>query len=284
MATADPPRLALLVNVRSGAGHGGRVATALRQRLPRLEVFGLDDGERVLAAGPQRILVAGGDGSLGFAAKAAAAARVPLGVVPVGTANDFARAMGIPSDADEALELAVGGTETTRVDLARMGERPFLNVASIGLPPAAAQRARGWKRALGPLAYAIGALRAGIAADPVECLIQCDGELFFSGRAWQATVACSGAFGAGSEVVADPSDGRLDVVVIEAGSRARLMLRAYGLRTGTVASQRGVRAGRASVVELEVPEPTSYNVDGELLRAGSTRFEIESGAVEVVTG
>ena len=85
---------------------------------------------------------------------------------PVGTANDFARALGLPEDLAEAVELAATGRRTERLDLGRVGERPFVNAASAGLSPVAAREAHGLKRALGPLAYTVGALRAGLFADP----------------------------------------------------------------------------------------------------------------------
>jgi diacylglycerol kinase family enzyme len=137
---------------------------------------------------------------------------------------------------------------------------------------------------LGPFAYAAGALRAGLGAQPIWCRITCDGERAFEGRAWQATVACTGAFGGGSEVEADPRDGRLDLVVIEAGSRARLVVMAYGFRVGRVEGQRGVVSGSGRVVEVETDGSTGFNVDGELINAASLRFEVEPRAFRVVIG
>ncbi len=123
-----------------------------------------------------------------------------------------------------------------------MDGRPFVNVASLGLAPAAAERAHGLKRVLGAAAYAVGGVRAAMAEDPIRCAARCDGREVVSGEMWQVTVACSGAFGGGSEVDADPSDGRLDLVAIEAGSRLALARRAVGLRRGTVESQHGVHS------------------------------------------
>lgn len=277
-------RLALLTNPQSGSGHAGGVADALRAAGAQVTAFGLDRVEDALASRPERIVVAGGDGSLGAAAAAAARAGVPMGVVPMGTANDLARMLDLPGDPAAAARVAAAGSSTRRLDLAWMGERPFLNVASIGLAPAAARKASGLKRLLGPLAYAVGGLRAGVTARPVGCRIRCDSTELFAGKAWQATIACSGAFGGGAEIEADVEDGLLDAVAIEASSRAALALRAYGLRHGSISSQRGVRSCRARIVELEVPAGTSFNVDGEVLESGSVRFEARARAVEVVVG
>jgi len=277
-------RVALLVNPESGSGDAAGVAGSLREAGAEVAAFDLDRIDDAVASGPERIVVAGGDGSLGPVAVAASRAGVPLGVVPVGTANDLARKLGLPDDPAVAARLAARGTVTRRLDVAWMGERPFLNVASIGLAPVAARKASRMKRVLGPFAYAIGGVRAAVAARPVRCRIDGDGDELFAGEVWQATVASSGAFGGGAELEADPEDGMLDAVAIEAGSRAALALRAYGLRRGSVGSQRGVRSRRARVVDLDVPEATSFNVDGELVESGPVRFEVDARAVEVVVG
>jgi diacylglycerol kinase (ATP) len=276
--------IAFLANPDSGSGEADAVAEAIRGLRADTASFPLDELEAALAASPARIVVAGGDGSLGPVAAAAARAEIPFAVIPTGTANDFARAMDIPFDPGDAVRLAVEGSETRRLDLAHMDDRPFLNAASVGLSPAAAEHASGLKETLGAVAYSAGALRAGIEADPVRCAVRADGELLFEGEAWQVTVACTGAFGGGSSVEADPADGRLDVVAIEAGSRARLVRHAYGLRAGDVEDQPGVHSLRAAAAEITLERTESFNVDGELVESGSCGFEVEPAAVALVVG
>jgi diacylglycerol kinase (ATP) len=276
--------LALLTNPESGRGDAREAERLLREHGAEVRSFGLDEQDDAVAWRPERIVVAGGDGSLGLAAETAARAGVPLAVVPVGTANDFARALELPDDPAEACRLAVEGGETRRLELGRMGQRPFVNAASVGLSPVAAGKAHGLKRILGPFAYSVGALRAGLGAEPVVCRVSCDDELLFDGPAWQATVAVTGAFGGGSAVEADPQDGELDVVVIEASSRARLVVRAYGLRAGRVESQRGVHSGRGRTVEVRTDGQTGFNVDGERVEADGASFRVERGAFALVHG
>jgi diacylglycerol kinase family enzyme len=256
----------------------------LRERGAEVCRFALDRAADAGDSGASVIVVAGGDGSIGSAAEAAAGAGVPLAVVPFGTANDFARALGIPLDPAEACRLALAGAETRRLELAWIGARPFVNVASAGLSPVAARKARGLKRLLGPLAYTAGALRAGLGARPIRCLVMCEGNSFFDGRAWQVSFAVTGAFGAGATVQADPHDGELDVVVIEGGSRVRLVLHAYRVRSGGVKSQPGVRSRRCRDAEIHTDGETGFNVDGELVEAKNARFRVEPAAFEVVTG
>jgi len=276
-------RLALLANPRSGRGRATDVEGLLRDHGADVRRFALDERDHAVAWSPERIAVAGGDGSIGAAAEAAATAAVPLAVVPVGTANDFARAFGLPLDLPDACRLAVTGHTTRRPELAWVGERPFVNAASVGLAPTAARSAHGLKGLLGSVAYSVGALHAGVAAHPVACRVRCDGDSLFQGAAWQVTVAATGAFGGGSAVDADPHDGRLDVVVIEAGSRARLVVHAYGLRAGKLEAQRGVLSARAREVGVDT-EARAFNVDGEVVDVKDARFRAQAQAFALVTG
>ncbi len=279
-------RIALLANPDSGSGEAEAVERALSGHGAEVRRFAIDDAEQALEAGPDRIVVAGGDGSIGCAADLASRSGVPLAVVAVGTANDFARVHELPDQLDDACELAARGERTRSLELGRIDGRAFVNVVSLGLSPAAARRASELKARLGPLAYAVGAIRAGFSAQPTWCRVVADeGEQLFTGQAWQATVACSGAFGGGAQVEADPTDGMLDAVVVESGSRLRLIARAHGMRSGRLEQQGGVHKRRTRTVELELKPDTSLNVDGELItRSGIVRLTAEHDAVDLIVG
>ena len=276
-------RLALVVNPAAGARADARDLEArLRGAGAQVETFPPDRLEAAAACRPDRLVVAGGDGTVGRAA-VVAAHRLDLAVLPAGTGNDFARGMGLPLDLEAACRVAATGTRIAAIDLARLDGRGFLTVASLGLAATAAERARGPKRLLGPIAYVLGALQAGLLMPPVPCRVSCDGRELFSGRAWQVIVANSGRFGGGASVeAADPTDGLLDATVIEAGPRARLVAYAYAMRVGRIASARGVRHARARSIEVVAPEGAAYNVDGEVVRQGTARFSVEPAAVRVV--
>ena len=205
-------------------------------------------------------MVAGGDGSIAPVAAAAGAAGIPVAVVPAGTANDFARRMELPDETSGRLQ---AGRPRHRAPRARAGldqpRAPVRERRERGAPAPAAEKAGALKRLLGPLAYAVGAVSAGLTAKPLTCLVDCDGHELLAGEAWQVTVAASGAFGAGAALeAADPADGRLDVVAIEAGPRLGLIGLAYHLRSGDVRDHprafetrcdhgRGARARRHSL-------------------------------------
>lgn len=263
-------RLALIANPGSGGGtDADTVADELRRHGADVVIHTPQRLDRVRADEPERLAVASGDGAIGRAAALASTLRVPLAVIPTGTANDFARSHGLPRELPQACRLAVLGTALRPHDLGRLSSGyAFVNVASAGLASAAAAHAKSLKRVLGPLAYAIGAARAGAGEEPLSATVLVDGAPVFSGEAWQVVVGVTGAFGGGSDLgVADPHDGELDVAVVPATSRGSLLRRAAGLRRGTITEQRDVVHGRGTTVELHTPAGTTMNVDGEVIRA-----------------
>jgi YegS/Rv2252/BmrU family lipid kinase len=244
----------------------------------RLRELGAEvvDGEDV-----DRVVVVGGDGTIAPGAELAARLGVPLAVVPAGTANDFARAHGLPEDVGEALGLAARRDAPTReLELAAMADRPFVNVASAGLAPAAAERAAPLKKALGPVAYSAGGAMAGALEDPIAVTATVDGERAYDGEAWQVMVASSGAFGGGSRTGgADPRDGRLDLVVVTGTGRAALPKIAVAMRRGTLAQLEEVVHVRGTELVVDVPAGTAFNVDGEVVENdGPVRFSVRPGA------
>ncbi|HMJ94537.1 MAG TPA: diacylglycerol kinase family protein [Thermoleophilaceae bacterium] len=278
--------VALVANEGSGSSDPEQCAACLKASGARVRRFGIEQLKRAVRSNPDRLVLAGGDGSIAGAAAATGAAGIPLAVVPAGTANDFARRLGLPSDLSAACELAVRGTTLRELELGWINqERPFVNVASAGLPAPAARRAGSWKRLLGPLAYGLGALSAGLTAKPMTCLVDCDGGELLAGEAWQVTVAASGAFGAGAAIEeADPADGSLEVVAIEAGPRLGLLGLAYRLRSGGVTDDPHAFHASCTTAEVLVPDGTSFNVDGELVTIGAARFTVEPRAFRLVVG
>jgi diacylglycerol kinase family enzyme len=280
-------RIALAANRASGGGLDPEpLLAAMRERGAEAAGFGCDDEdlERAAAWEPDRLAVAGGDGTIGPVAELAGRLDVPLAVIATGTANDFARTYGLPDDAVEAAALAVEGAVTRPLELGRLADgRPFVNVASAGLASVAARNAQPLKPRLGPLAYGVGALRAAARERPLPITVRAEERTVFDGPAWQVIVAVSGAFGGGSGVAeADPEDGMLDVVVLPAGSRAGLARRAYGLRRQTIAQQRDVPHERGHVVQVELPPESEINVDGEIREGGLERVTVEARAFRLL--
>jgi diacylglycerol kinase family enzyme len=275
---------------RLGAGGAEVHATAIDELTGTAGVCdgpALREGTAALTAGgrPDRVVVAGGDGSIGLAARLAAELDVPLGVIPAGTANDFARAKDIPLDLEQAAQLAAAPDARPRAaELALVGDRPFVNAAAAGMSVIAAREAHDHKSRLGPLAYTVGALLAGVKASPLHATVTCDGEVRHAGDVWQVVVGVTGAFGGGSAIGGtDPVDGQLDVAVVPAGSRVGLVRRAYGMRAGRLTAQDDVPhlRGREIVLDLRDDAPR-FNVDGELCDCVPARFALHPGGFRVL--
>ncbi len=130
----------------------------------------------------------------------------------------------------------------------------------------------------------MGAVRAAATSSPLAICVRVDGAEVYDGDAWQLMVACTGAFGGGSGIgTADATDGELDVVIVPAGSRAKLARRAWGLRTQTIERQRAVPHFEGRVVEVTLPDRCAeLNVDGEFVSAGLDRVTARAGAFELV--
>ncbi len=296
-------RLALVANPKSGTApaperlaellgaDGAQVGVTAIQDLASegggLDAEGLAKARAELSEDgpPDRIVVAGGDGSIGLAALIAADMGVPLAVVAAGTANDFARSQGLSLDIEDACALARDPAAPTRhAELALAGDRPFVNAAATGLSVIAAQEARPHKSRLGALAYTVGALKAAATAKPLRYRVCCDGGDCWEGPAWQVVVGATGAFGGGSEIGGtDATDGQLDVAVVPAGSRLGLARRAVGMRRGTLVEQADVAHHRGATIDVGVEgrSPT-FNVDGEVCPCEPAHFTLRPGGFRVV--
>jgi YegS/Rv2252/BmrU family lipid kinase len=245
----------------------------------------LDD---VVAALGDRVLVAvGGDGSLHAAVNAlwrCDRLDATVGLVPLGTGNDFARGVGIPLDVGPAAEALVAAAPR-RMDLARAGDGSVMvNVAHAGIGAEAAEAATGLKDKLGPLAYPLGALWAGATHAGWRLAVEVDGEPVRTGGDDDALlmvgVANGCCIGGGTRLAPDarPDDGLLDVVVVAATGAAARAGFAKDLREGAHGGREDVRVVRGRSVRVS-GEAVRHNVDGEVGEplTGAT-YDVSPGA------
>ena len=170
MKTArDARSAAVVINAgsRRGAAPDLAVDTMRKAGVPISSVHHVLSGadlagtlDRVLADGHDLVVVGGGDGTVSYAAGRVAGTNVVLGVLPLGTANDFARTLEIPNNLAEACATVAEG-KVVDIDLGRANGEPFLNVASVGLSVSVTEAlSPRLKRYIGPLAYSIATLTA----------------------------------------------------------------------------------------------------------------------------
>jgi lipid kinase YegS len=271
-ARADLPELRQMVSWVRERGH----ATDVRI------TWNAGDGEMLAAEAADRgtdvVIACGGDGTLNEVVNGLDGRDIPLGVVPLGTANDFARQTGIPEDADHAMDVILR-RKPVRIDTASMNGRRFLNVSTGGVgAEATAETPADFKASLGPLAYAITAIRKLAGEQSRHASFQSAGfELDTDFLAF--AVGSARVTGGGTMMTPDASvtDGLVDLCVIEAMSRrdfAKLSLR---VKEGEHVGLPGVHYAQLPWLKVASAEPLMVNLDGESVEAQTCDYRARRG-------
>ena len=242
-----------------------------------------------LRKGRELIIAAGGDGTLNEVVNGigenSGAARV--GLIPLGTGNDFARSIGIPADLDAAIDL-IRAEQTRAVDLVRVTSdevRYFVNVSAGGFSGLVNERLTPeMKKTWGPLAYLrsaaaalpeLRAYRTTLAFDDEESLME---ELY-------NVVVANGRYVAGGTLIAPDAvidDGLLDVVLIPKRPASELALVMAQIALGTHLSSKTIVYRRAAKLTVNSKPGMWFNVDGELVGNEPARFEIVPRALSFI--
>jgi YegS/Rv2252/BmrU family lipid kinase len=228
------------------------------------------------------VVVAGGDGSLNAAAPGLVATDLPLGIIPLGTANDLARTLAIPDDPEAAADVVLAG-RTSALDLGSVNGRPFFNVASIGLSAELARTlTSAEKRRWGQLGYASAGVRVLARARPFPARITHAGSTH-EVLTLQVAVGNGRHYGGGNVVAtrAAIDDGRLDLYSLEFRNAWRLALMLWAFRQGTHGARRGVRTMRGVAFDVATRRPRSVNADGELITKTPAHFRVHPAALRV---
>jgi diacylglycerol kinase (ATP) len=216
--------------------------------------------------GRERILVAGGDGSLHYAARGLAGSDCALGIIPTGSGNDLARALGIELEPMRALERALAGSPR-RIDLGSVNQKPYLGVVGIGFDGEVANYVNemtGWPG--GPLAYPYALTRTLWRFEPPKIRVEHEDSLF-EGRAMMALLANSPYFGGGMRIAPDAvlDDGLLDLVIIEELPRYLLLALFPRVYRGSHIKHPSVHHLRVRRARLGADRPMTLFADGEPL-------------------
>jgi diacylglycerol kinase (ATP) len=234
------------------------------------------------------IAAAGGDGTINEVVNGlmAVESKAALAVIPMGTANDFARGLCLPDDIEGALILAAEGA-TEAVDVARVNRRCFINVSTGGFGAAATQSAtRGFKRRLGALAYVVSGASKLVQFEPTNAVFRANGEVVHSGPFVFYAVGNARWTGGGTRVTpeADRADGKLDLVVVCGESRLDFLALLPDLRAGTHLDDSDVTYLQADTIEVETAEPIAVNADGEHIAGRRFSYDLLQRSLQVVVG
>jgi len=297
MAASD--NLTLLVNPQAGHGRAMRtaelVAGMLRVRgIPVIvPALGSAAAMRGIAAEAVRradpgVVVVGGDGICHLAIQEIAGTNTALGIIPAGTGNDFAAALGLPGDVQRAATAIADALESTKhrtVDLARCGRQWWASVLCAGFDSAVNDRANRMPWPRGRRRYDLALLAEMARLRAVPMTLELDGRTV----ALEATLVAVGntsTYGGGIPICprADPQDGLLDVTVVGRISRWHLTRVTPTLRRGEHLAHPSVTTYRARSVSLHSnasPAVTAY-ADGEPISALPVTAICQPGALRVL--
>ncbi len=281
--------------------HSRRGASHLGPALERLRAGGVEPtvvepprergragiGEAVRELGPSADVVAvgGGDGTVNAAAAALLEVGRPFAVLPLGTANDLARTLGVPQDPVEAAALILGG-RTRRIDLGRVNDGHFFNVASVGLSVRVAQAlTEDVKRRLGVLGYPLTVYRVLKEGHSFSAEVRPgDGGPPLSLRSIQLAVGNGRYYGGGMVVDEEAAidDHLLHLYSLRPQAMWRLAARALAFRRGRHDDAAAVEALAGAAFEVVTKRPMRVNTDGEVTTRTPARFSVMPGALEVV--
>src|SRR5258708_29248025 len=211
-----------------------------------------------------------------------------FGQLRIGTGQDWARAMGIPFDPEQAVRwiasahpapLDVG--QLTTPDSSENVERYFLNIASAGISGMIMERINRIPDRR-PWTFHRKVVEALAVYTPRKMTIKLDGNPWYDGKAYLVAIANSGVFGRGMHIAPDAiyNDGLFDVVLVEGMPRLESILMLHTVYSGTHLKRHDVHAQRARIVEIEGDaRPMGMELDGEHAAGKSLRFEVLPGAL-----
>ena len=232
------------------------------------------------------VVAAGGDGTVSAVADALAGRNLPLGVIPLGTANVLARELGIPVDLDGAVALLIGPNRVRVIDALKVNGRHYLTQLGVGLDALMIRDTKTeHKRRFGRLAYLWTASRSLVGFQPCRFDLTLDGRTVRV-NASQIVVANTGMMGQpplrwGPDI--EPDDGTVDVCVVRARTLTHYLSLVWSVLTGRQKMNRNVRYFHAKHhLEIKTKHPHLTQADGEIIGETPIRIDVVAGAIGVI--
>ncbi len=286
-----PDTMRTLLVTNPGSRSGDDTLDALKQRLRESGPVQFRQPEkptelpaliRECAADADRIVLGGGDGTINLALDAVLESGLPLGILPLGTANDLARSLEIPADIDGALDVILAG-RTRRIDVGQANDVTFINAIGMGLGPRMTRHMDGETKATyGVFAYLIGVLRALRREKHFHAVLRTD-DIEHRLACIQITVANGIHYGGGMTIAYDAKldDGLLDAIMVCRQGRLSLLRDALRLRSGDTYAADTITHVRCSTLSIQTDTPLEVTADGEFLTRTPVRCSSRPGALTI---
>ncbi|MGM0429569.1 MAG: lipid kinase [Pseudomonadota bacterium] len=231
------------------------------------------------------VIVAGGDGTISSALESVYKSKQTLAILPMGTANDLARSLGIPQNVVAAAQTIVDN-KRERINLAKVNNSYFVNVAHVGLGVDVTRELTSeMKKYFGVFAY-LGALTSVMKHNKsFRVTIKADG--------WEESVRAihlavgNGRYYGGGNVVDDDStllDGQLNLFGLKPIRWWRLLLLGTNFRNGNLQKAERVVCKKAKKISIKTSKPRRIQADGEFKTDTPAEFEVIPKAIEVIVG
>jgi len=241
-----------------------------------------------VAERPDALVAFGGDGLVHLAVQAVAGTDVPLGIIPAGTGNDIATALGVPRKDPIAAARTVLRGRSRLIDAARVcagrADELFAGVVCCGFDSRVNERANGLTWPPGMARYLLATVQELRRFRPIPFRVTFDDGEPIEREAMLVAVGNTSSYGAGMRVCPDarPDDGLLDVMILEAVSTAEFVRVFPSVYRGSHVSHQAVSVRRVRSVQLEAPGVVAY-ADGERIGPSPITCEIQPGALRVIT-
>ena len=237
--------------------------------------------ERAVEQGYETIIAAGGDGTINEVVNGLGAARVTLGILPMGTVNVFAMEQGIPFNLEAAWKV-IRARKTRAIDLASANGHYFVQMAGVGLDAQIVQRnKKDIKAVLGPLSYLLTATQVAAQKPPVLRVI-CEGRPTVEGS---FVLVGNGRFYGGPFALfneADSQDGMLDICVFKHMNYLALMRYFRGALFGSLSRFSDVDYFKARKLVVKANRHVPLEVDGELVGHAPVEFAVRRRKLKVL--
>jgi diacylglycerol kinase (ATP) len=243
--------------------------------------------KKVIAAikkrNPELVLVGGGDGTISDAVDFFAGSTIQVGVLPLGTTNNFARSLGLPLEIDNTIA-AIKHGKISHVDLGKIDDEYFVNVAGVGISAQIAKHVTNkQKKKFGRYAYAINGITQLIRHKPFLATIEDkDGELQLHLETHQVIIA-NGRYHAGKEIAKDAKIDNRELIIFALGGRSKLsfviaMVDFYFGKRKNI-QHTSYLTGRS--IKLQTSTPQLVELDGEVKFTTPIPIEVTPGAVRI---
>jgi len=228
------------------------------------------------------VIIGGGDGSVNAAVEGLLDTELPLGILPLGTANNLARTLEIPASLLEACQIIAEG-QIHRIDLGWVNGQYFFNIASLGLSAEVNRRvSKKFKRRWGVFAYIVTSLQVISTVRPFWVDIQWDGQSI-EVKTIQITVGNGRYYGSGLVIADDATidDQRLDLHSLEIQHWWEMLPLIPAALRGKSSTGKGVRIIKSKDIQLQTRKPYPINTDGERTTETPARFRVIPQALPV---